>query len=66
MIADLERPFEEESTPACRRGLIAPLERKNGSTRAEQADHCGPDRINRQAPGSALPTATLRHVLGGR
>ncbi|MFG3260590.1 IS701 family transposase [Streptomyces sp. NPDC048172] len=29
------------------RGLIAPLERKNGWTLAEQAGHLGPDRIHR-------------------
>ncbi len=29
------------------RGLLAPLERKNGWTVAEEAGHCGPDRIQR-------------------
>ncbi len=29
------------------RGLIAPLERKNGWTLAEEAGHAGPDRIQR-------------------
>ncbi len=29
------------------RGLIAPLERKNGWTLAEEAGHTGPDRIHR-------------------
>lgn len=29
------------------RGLLAPLERKNGWTVAEEAGHCGPDRIHR-------------------
>ena len=29
------------------RGLIAPLERKNGWTLAEEAGHAGPDRIHR-------------------
>jgi hypothetical protein len=29
------------------RGLIAPLQRKNGWTLAEEAGHAGPDRIHR-------------------
>lgn len=29
------------------RGLIAPLQRKSGRTLAEEAGHCGPDRIQR-------------------
>lgn len=29
------------------RGLVAPLERKNGWTLAEEAGHAGPDRIHR-------------------
>ncbi|MFH9608345.1 IS701 family transposase [Streptomyces sp. NPDC017448] len=36
-----------ESALACMRGLIAPLERKNGWTLAEEAGHAGPDRIHR-------------------
>ncbi|RPK43119.1 hypothetical protein EES37_17645 [Streptomyces sp. ADI91-18] len=33
------------------RGLIAPLERKNGWTLAEEAGHGGPDRIHRLLNG---------------
>ncbi|WP_079408525.1 IS701 family transposase [Streptomyces sp. 3211] len=36
-----------ESALACMRGLIAPLERKNGWALAEEAGHGGPDRIHR-------------------
>ena len=51
--------FNREEPPqsalAYMRGLIAPLERKNGWTLAEEAGHTGPDRIQRLrscAPGS--------------
>lgn len=36
-----------ESSLAYLRGLVAPLERKNGWTLAEEAGHAGPDRIHR-------------------
>lgn len=36
-----------ESALAYIHGLIAPLERKNGWTLAEEAGHAGPDRIHR-------------------
>ncbi|WP_439945762.1 IS701 family transposase [Streptomyces sp. BBFR109] len=36
-----------ESALAYMRGLIAPLQRKNGWTLAEEAGHAGPDRIQR-------------------
>ncbi|MFD9522157.1 IS701 family transposase [Streptomyces sp. NPDC059979] len=36
-----------ESALAYMRGLMAPLERKNGWTLAEEAGHAGPDRIHR-------------------
>ncbi|MET9017039.1 IS701 family transposase [Streptomyces olivaceoviridis] len=36
-----------ESALAYMRGLIAPLQRKNGWTLAEEAGHAGPDRIHR-------------------
>lgn len=39
------RSEPRESTPAYMRGLIAPLQRKNGWTPAEEAGHAGPDRI---------------------
>ena len=43
--------FNREEPPqsalAYMRGLIAPLERKNGWTLAEEAGHAGPDRIQR-------------------
>jgi SRSO17 transposase len=35
------------SALAYMRGLVAPLERKNGWTLAEEAGHSGPDRIHR-------------------
>ncbi|MFJ4849909.1 IS701 family transposase, partial [Streptomyces sp. NPDC088733] len=41
------RSEPRESALAYMRGLIAPLERKNGWTLAEQAGHTGPDRIHR-------------------
>lgn len=41
------RTEPRESALAYMRGLIAPLERKNGWTLAEQAGHAGPDRIQR-------------------
>lgn len=41
------RSKPRESALAYMRGLIAPLERKNGWTLAEQAGHAGPDRIHR-------------------
>ncbi|KOU67460.1 hypothetical protein ADK55_03330 [Streptomyces sp. WM4235] len=39
-----------ESALAYMRGLIAPLERKNGWTLAEEAGHAGPDRIHPASP----------------
>lgn len=42
-----DRSEPRESTLAYMRGLIAPLERKNGWTLAEEAGHAGPDRIHR-------------------
>ncbi|MEW2581656.1 IS701 family transposase [Streptomyces syringium] len=41
------RSEPRESALAYMRGLIAPLERKNGWTLAEAAGHAGPDRIHR-------------------
>nr|MDT0521068.1 IS701 family transposase [Streptomyces sp. DSM 41633] len=41
------RSEPRESALAYMRGLIAPLERKNGWTLAEEAGHGGPDRIHR-------------------
>lgn len=41
------RAEPRDSALAYMRGLIAPLERKNGWTLAEQAGHAGPDRIQR-------------------
>ncbi|MFI2093444.1 transposase [Streptomyces rishiriensis] len=41
------RSEPRESALAYMRGLIAPLERKNGWTVAEEAGHGGPDRIQR-------------------
>ncbi|MFF8868282.1 transposase, partial [Streptomyces sp. NPDC015139] len=41
------RSEPRESALAYMRGLIAPLQRKNGWTVAEQAGHDGPDRIQR-------------------
>src|SRR3954470_8005884 len=41
------RSEPRESALAYMRGLIAPLERKNGWTLAEEAGHAGPDRIHR-------------------
>lgn len=41
------RSEPRESALAFKRGLIAPLERKNGWTLAEEAGHEGPDRIQR-------------------
>ncbi len=41
------RSEPRESALAYMRGLIAPLERKNGWTLAEEAGHDGPDRIQR-------------------
>ncbi|MFD7532743.1 IS701 family transposase [Streptomyces sp. NPDC059849] len=41
------RSEPRESALACMRGLIAPLERKNGWTSAEEAGHAGPDRSHR-------------------
>ncbi len=41
------RSEPRESALAYMRGLIAPLERKNGWTVAEEAGHDGPDRIQR-------------------
>lgn len=41
------RSEPRESALAYMRGLIAPLQRKNGWTLAEEADHAGPDRIHR-------------------
>ncbi|CAM5306012.1 SRSO17 transposase OS=Streptomyces griseomycini OX=66895 GN=FHS37_007252 PE=4 SV=1 [Streptomyces griseomycini] len=41
------REEPRQSALAYMRGLIAPLERKNGWTLAEQAGHAGPDRIHR-------------------
>jgi hypothetical protein len=41
------RTEPRESALAYMRGLIAPLERKNGWTLAEQAGHAAPDRIHR-------------------
>lgn len=43
----LSRSEPRESALAYMRGLIAPLERKNGWTLAEEAGHGGPDRIQR-------------------
>jgi SRSO17 transposase len=41
------RTEPRETALAYMRGLIAPLERKNGWTLAEQAGHAAPDRIHR-------------------
>ncbi|MFB7071115.1 transposase, partial [Streptomyces sp. NPDC056290] len=41
------RSEPRESALAYMRGLIAPLERKNGWTLAEEAGHAGPDRLHR-------------------
>ncbi|MFE2346696.1 IS701 family transposase [Kitasatospora cineracea] len=41
------RSESRESALAYMRGLLAPLERKNGWTVAEEAGHTGPDRIQR-------------------
>ncbi|MFE7266073.1 IS701 family transposase, partial [Streptomyces sp. NPDC057592] len=41
------RSEPRESALAYVRGLMAPLERKNGWTLAEEAGHAGPDRIHR-------------------
>ncbi|MEU4134566.1 IS701 family transposase [Streptomyces wuyuanensis] len=41
------RSEPRESTLAYMRGLMSPLERKNGWTLAEEAGHAGPDRIHR-------------------
>ncbi|MEV5463656.1 IS701 family transposase, partial [Streptomyces cellulosae] len=41
------RSEPRESALAYLRGLIAPLQRKNGWTLAEEAGHSGPDRIHR-------------------
>lgn len=41
------RTKPRETALAYMRGLIAPLERKNGWTLAEQAGHAAPDRIHR-------------------
>ncbi|MFF3350472.1 transposase [Streptomyces sp. NPDC002779] len=41
------REEPRQSALAYMRGLIAPLERKNGWTLAEEAGHAGPDRIHR-------------------
>jgi DDE superfamily endonuclease len=41
------RTEPRESALGYMRGLIAPLQRKNGWTLAEQAGHAGPDRIHR-------------------
>ncbi len=41
------RSEPRESALAYMQGLIAPLERKNGWTLAEQAGHAAPDRIHR-------------------
>ncbi|KIQ64612.1 endonuclease DDE [Kitasatospora griseola] len=41
------RSESRESALAYMRGLLAPLERKNGWTVAEEAGHAGPDRIQR-------------------
>jgi hypothetical protein len=41
------RSEPRESALAYTRGLIAPLQRKNGWTLAEEAGHAGPDRIQR-------------------
>ena len=41
------RTEPRETALAYMRGLIAPLERKNGWTLAEQAGHTAPDRIHR-------------------
>ncbi len=41
------REEPRQSALAYMRGLIAPLERKNGWTRAEEAGYGGPDRIHR-------------------
>ncbi|MFJ4671534.1 IS701 family transposase [Kitasatospora purpeofusca] len=41
------RSESRESALAYMRGLLAPLERKNGWTVAEEAGHVGPDRIQR-------------------
>jgi SRSO17 transposase len=41
------RQEPRDSALACMRGLIAPLERKNGSTLAEEAGHTGSDRLDR-------------------
>jgi SRSO17 transposase len=41
------REEPRQSALAYMRGLVAPLERKNGWTLAEEAGHAGPDRIHR-------------------
>ncbi|MBZ6090725.1 IS701 family transposase, partial [Streptomyces olivaceus] len=41
------RSEPRESALSYMRGLIAPLQRKNGWTLAEEAGHAGPDRIHR-------------------
>ncbi|MGA4979913.1 transposase, partial [Streptomyces cinereoruber] len=41
------RSEPRESALAYMQGLIAPLERENGWTLAEEAGHAGPDRIHR-------------------
>src|ERR1051325_7276518 len=41
------REQPRQSALAYVRGLVAPLERKNGWTLAEEAGHVGPDRIHR-------------------
>jgi SRSO17 transposase len=41
------RSEPRESALAYMRGLVAPLERKNGWTLAEEAGHAAPDRMHR-------------------
>ncbi|GAA4824952.1 hypothetical protein GCM10023220_68460 [Streptomyces ziwulingensis] len=41
------REEPRQSALAHMRGLVAPLERRNGWTLAEEAGHAGPDRVHR-------------------
>ncbi len=63
------REEPRQSALAYMRGLVAPLERKNGWTLAEEAGHTGPDRIhrllNRIEWGMSTGLCVMRVLLRG-
>jgi hypothetical protein len=60
------RSEPRQSALAYKRGLIAPLQRKNGWTLAEEAGHDGPDRIQRMLNRKRIHQQEFAHSVPPR